>query len=179
MSHRLRWVVLMAMALVLLAGCGDPVAPTLVPTPTLALAPTATPGPTATPMLAPGRWLVEVGGGRFSVEVADDAEERTRGLSGRATLADGAGMWFDLGVSREARFWMREMLIPLDMVWVDEGLEVVAVTADVPFPVWGTATSDLPLYGPDGLVRYVLEINAGLARATGIEPGMQVSITGP
>ena len=45
--------------------------------------------------------------------------------------------------------------------------------------VEGTATSDLPLYGPDALVRYVLEINAGSARAMGIEPGMQVSITGP
>jgi len=122
---------------------------------------------------------VEVGEGRFSVEAADVAQERRQGLSGRATLADGAGMWFDLGVAREARFWMREMLIPLDMVWVDAGLEVVAVTADVPFPMEGTATSDLPLYGPDALVRYVLEISAGSARAMGIEPGMQVSITGP
>jgi uncharacterized membrane protein (UPF0127 family) len=167
------------MAMVVLAGCGDSVALTLTPTLAPTMSPTLAPTVASAPTRPPGRWLVEVGEGRFSVEVADDAEERRQGLSGRATLADGAGMWFDLWVAREARFWMREMLIPLDMVWVDAGLEVVAVTADVPFPVEGTATSDLPLYGPDALVRYVLEINAGSARAMGIEPGMQVSITGP
>ena len=177
MSGRLALGAAVVTAAVLLAGCAS--SPTV--TPVLVVTATATPAPTPSPTLeiSAGRLLVEVGQGTFVVDVADDATERAVGLSGRDRLDDGEGMWFDLGVERKVGFWMRGMLIPLDMIWVDAGLEVVAVSADVPVPAPGTEAGELALYGPDVPVSYVLEINAGLASELGIEPGMRVTITGP
>lgn len=167
----------MVTAAALLAGCAS--SPTATPVLVATAASMSAPTPSPTLEISAGRLLVEVGRGTFVVDVADDTAERAVGLSGRDRLADGEGMWFDLGVEREVGFWMRGMLIPLDMIWVDVGLEVVAVTADVPVPAPGTAASELALYGPDVPVRYVLEINAGLASELGIESGMRVTITGP
>ena len=100
------------------------------------------------------------------------------GLSGRDALAPDAGMWFDFGVQRTASIWMRGMRFPIDIVWVDEGLVVVEVTHDAPVPEPGTAIADLPRYTANTAVHYVLEINAGLARALGIHEGAAVALAG-
>ena len=132
------------------------------------------------PTSVPGDFVVViVGSGRFFAEVADDPDERSQGLSGRDSLAIDTGMWFDRGVERVGPFWMRDMRFPIDMVWVSEGLEVIGVTHEAPPPAPGTPDSDLPLYGIDAAVRYVLEINAGLARTLGIEPGVRVTLEAP
>ena len=80
-------------------------------------------------------------------------------------------MWFDLGEEREATFVMRDMRFPLDIVWVDAELRVRHVTANAPVPDPGTADAALVRYRPPGPVRYVLEINAGLAGVHGIGVG--------
>jgi uncharacterized membrane protein (UPF0127 family) len=72
---------------------------------------------------------------------------------------------------------MREMRFPLDIVWIDSQLTVVSVTHDAPAP--GTPDDDLPRYGSGVPVRYVLEINAGLARAFGIDVGDVVTFESP
>lgn len=141
-------------------------------------APTATPVPT---LPASGLRIVtvELGGVRFATEVADTGATWAQGLSDREALAPDAAMLFVYESPREVAFWMRGMRFPLDMVWIDAGLTVTGVTANVPPPAPDTAVSSLPTYPSGEPVRYVLEINAGVAGALGIEPGMQVSITGP
>ena len=121
--------------------------------------------------------MVKVGGACFEAELADTPETRFRGLSGREALAPGAAMWFDLGASREAAFVMREMRFPLDFVWVSEDLRVAGVERNAPPAPPGTLEAELTLYRSPGLVRYVLEVNAGAAAAHGIGAGDVVSIS--
>ena len=101
---------------------------------------------------------------RFSVEIADTADERARGLMFREKMASSAGMLFVYETPHRARFWMKNTLIPLDMVFADATGRVTAVHANA-IPQDETAID-----GGDGVV-VVLEINGGLAARMGIEPG--------
>lgn len=101
---------------------------------------------------------------RFAVEVADDASERAQGLMNRDKMASAAGMLFVYETPQRARFWMRNTLIPLDMIFADAAGVVTRVHENA-VPLDETAID-----GGDG-VRFVLEINGGLARPLAIRPG--------
>jgi uncharacterized membrane protein (UPF0127 family) len=115
---------------------------------------------------APGRVDLRWEGGResFVIEVADDAEERAQGLMFREEMPLNAGMLFVYDAPRRVGFWMKNTLIPLDMVFADATGTVTRVHANA---VPGDLT---PIDGGDG-VQYVLEINGGLAGKLGITPG--------
>lgn len=101
---------------------------------------------------------------RFSIELADDAGERARGLMFRESMAASAGMLFVYEHPQHAVFWMKNTLIPLDMIFAD-------VTGRVTHVHSGAIPHDeTPIDGGTG-VQYVLEINGGLASALGIAPG--------
>ena len=121
---------------------------------------------------------VTVGSSWFTVEIAATSQERSRGLSGRESLPDLSGMLFVYDSARTPSFWMKEMLIPLDFVWIGEDCSVVDLHTDVPPPPPGTSTGSLPNYRPSSPVRYVLEINAGDVAELGIEVGDPVSFHG-
>ena len=104
------------------------------------------------------------GSARFSVELADDAEERSRGLMFRESLPQSAGMLFVYPQPQHARFWMKNTLIPLDMVFADARGIVTRVHSQA---IPGDLT---PIDGGPG-VYAVLEINAQLAERYGIAPG--------
>ncbi len=103
----------------------------------------------------------------FSVEVADDGPERSRGLMFRDTLDPAAGMLFVYENPRRASFWMKNTLIPLDMIFADVTGTVTRVHANA---IPGDTT---PIDGGDG-VAFVLEINGGLAAKLGIAPGTEL-----
>ncbi len=161
---------------VVVGACAAP-----APTPTAMPLPTATPTRTPDPLDAGLATVeVEIGSGRFTAVVVDTPVPRARGLSGRDALAPSRAMWFDMGHAAPATFWMLGMRFPIDIVWVDASLRVVHVTHEAPVPPEGTSEADLPRYTPGEVdVRYVLEINAGLARELGIEPGVRVTLTAP
>ena len=117
-------------------------------------------------------------GGSLTVELATTAEERTRGLSGRESMPRDAGMLFDLGVVQNTSFWMKDMRFPLDMVWIGEDKRITGVTTDVQAQP-GAADSQLKLYPSTGPVRYVLELNAGVAAEPRLDAGTQLSFTIP
>jgi len=108
------------------------------------------------------RW--EGGRESFAVEVADDGEERAQGLMFRTALAPASGMLFVYTGPTHPKFWMKNTLIPLDMIFADATGTVTRVHANA---VPGDLT---PIDGGDG-VQFVLEINAGLAGKLGIAPG--------
>lgn len=115
---------------------------------------------------APGRLDLRWEGGKesFAVEVADDGEERAQGLMFRTELAPASGMLFVYEMPRRVSFWMKNTLIPLDMVFADASGTVTRVHS-------GAVPGDLtPIDGGEG-VQFVLEINAGLASKLGIGPG--------
>ena len=124
-----------------------------------------------------GLATVTVGDASFTVELAATPEERSKGLSGRPTLAAGTGMLFIFKQEGSYAFWMKDMRFPLDMVWIDAQCLVVDITRNAPPPGPEQALSDLPTYGPSAPVVYVLEINAGESEA-GIRPGSQAVFTG-
>jgi len=100
----------------------------------------------------------------FAVELADEASERSQGLMFRKTLDPAAGMLFVYESPRRAQFWMKNTLIPLDMIFADATGRVTRVHANA---VPGDLT---PIDGGTD-VSFVLEINGGLAERLGIEPG--------
>jgi uncharacterized protein len=100
----------------------------------------------------------------FAVEVADDVKERSKGLMFRTELGPASGMLFVYDAPRRPQYWMKNTLIPLDMVFADETGTVTRVHS-------GAIPGDLsPIDGGDG-VQFVLEINGGLAQKLGIAPG--------
>jgi uncharacterized membrane protein (UPF0127 family) len=104
------------------------------------------------------------GQARFSVEIADDAAERAQGLMFRDDLAPMAGMLFVYDTPVHATFWMKNTPLPLDMIFFDPAGRVTRVIENAePFSL---QTRD----GGRG-VRFVLELNGGMAARLGIGPG--------
>ncbi|MEM6304497.1 MAG: DUF192 domain-containing protein [Pseudomonadota bacterium] len=104
------------------------------------------------------------GQARFSVEIADDMQERAVGLMNRESLPLSAGMLFVYERPQPLSFWMRNTLIPLDMIFVDARGVVQHIHHEA-IPLDETS-----IFGGDALT-HVLEINGGLARRMGIDVG--------
>jgi uncharacterized membrane protein (UPF0127 family) len=113
--------------------------------------------------------VIETAGGahEFRVEIADDPEERSRGLMFRREMADDAGMLFDSGEDMPASFWMRNTYISLDMLFIDADGTIESIAERT------TPLSDKSVTSK-GPVRFVLEINGGLSDRLGIEAGDMV-----
>lgn len=111
------------------------------------------------------RWA----GGRssFNVELADDGESRARGLMHRDSLAPFSAMLFIYPSPRMARFWMKDTLIPLDILFFDHRGILKTVHGNAQ-PL-SLETFD----GGDG-IQYVLEINGGMAEELGIPVGSEL-----
>ncbi len=107
------------------------------------------------------------GQARFSVEVADDPDERALGLMHRESLPTSAGMLFVYERPQPLAFWMRNTLIELDMLFVDPS-GIVTKIHERAIPL-----DESPISGGDGLIA-VLEINGGLARRLGISVGSEL-----
>ncbi|WP_375227993.1 DUF192 domain-containing protein [Roseobacter sp. S98] len=107
------------------------------------------------------------GEARFSIEIADDRSERARGLMHRESMPAAAGMLFIYPQPQSLSFWMRNTLIPLDMLFIDPG-GVVQHIHHRAVPL-----DETPIPGGNGLT-HVLEINGGMAEALGITVGSQV-----
>ena len=101
---------------------------------------------------------------RFSIEVADTDAERALGLMNRPKLAASAGMLFVYETPRNASFWMKNTLIPLDMIFIDSAGRVTQV-----HPL-AKPLDQTPINGGQGVL-FVLEINGGLASRLGIKAG--------
>ncbi len=121
---------------------------------------------------------VVVGEVAFQVELAVTPAERQQGLSGRERLASREGMLFVYGEPRVLSFWMREMLFPLDFVWIGSECTVVDITPEVPIPPPGAALGGLPTYSPSSPASYNLEIGAGEADRAGLALGDPVRFVG-
>lgn len=144
----MRRILILAAALVALAGCGEDAKRSL---------------PEA---------LVRVSDTSVRAEVADDEASRAQGLSGRERLGAGEGMLFLLA-NDSPSFWMKGMRFPLDIVWIKDG-RVVDVSADLPPPRGSDAP--LPTYSPDRPANRALEVNAGWAADHGVRRGDAVEV---
>lgn len=108
------------------------------------------------------------------VELAIDAELRAQGLMFRDRLPARTGMLFFFPQRGVHPFWMKNTLIPLDIIWIDDAKRVVHVKYDVP----PCRADPCPSYDPGVEALYVLEVAAGVARQHGIAPGAQLRFEG-
>lgn len=108
----------------------------------------------------------------FKCEVASEYDERSAGLSGRYALPPDEGMLFVFEYNSTSPFWMKDMLIPLDIIFIAENGTVINVH-EAPVPQPG---SELEEFHPDAPYRWVVEINYGLSQQLGITPGTAVEI---
>lgn len=107
------------------------------------------------------------GSHRFLAEVVRTPEERARGLMFREHLPPDRAMLFDYGEPHEVTMWMRNTLIPLDMIFVRADGTIHRIERET------VPLSDriIPSYGA---VRAVIEVNGGTTERLGIEPGDRV-----
>lgn len=114
-----------------------------------------------------GHW-VEVGGQRFNVELADDFEERARGLMYRESMPADHGMLFVHDIEAPLAYWMKNTKIPLDILYFDAERRLVSIQRGVPICTAGDRCPNYPSRGP---AKYVLELNAGRSDRLSLKPG--------
>lgn len=111
----------------------------------------------------------------ISIAVADTREERSRGLSGCESIPVNLGMYFIFEDTQEVAFWMKHMLIPIDIVWIKDGI-VVGIESNVQPPAdISVPDSELPQYPSPGVVDAVLELGANQAMTLELEIGHTVT----
>ena len=103
----------------------------------------------------------------WTVELADTDAARSRGLMFRRSMDRDAGMLFRFEDTREVAMWMKNTFIPLDMVFIAPDGTIERVHTDAEPHSLTIISSGTP-------VRFVLELNAGEARRTGLAPGQVV-----
>jgi uncharacterized membrane protein (UPF0127 family) len=109
----------------------------------------------------------------IGVELADTPEEHSRGLMGRESLAPGRGMLFIFEGDSTRTFWMRDTLIPLDMIFINSSLDIVHMEEGAQ----PCTTPSCPHYTSGQPAMYVVEVNAGFVRENGISKNQRVSIS--
>jgi hypothetical protein len=116
---------------------------------------------------------VEIGGKRYSIEIADDDAERARGLMFRDAMAADHGMLFIHEQESPLAYWMKNTRIPLDILYFDANRRLVSQQRDVPPCSLG---DNCPPYPSEAPARYVLELNAGEAARLGLANGAELRI---
>ncbi|MCF6320252.1 MAG: DUF192 domain-containing protein [Rhizobiaceae bacterium] len=100
----------------------------------------------------------------FSVEIADEPQERQIGLMNREKMDPRSGMLFQFERRDVVTMWMKNTLIPLDMIFITQDGKVATVAERTTPHSLDVISSKVP-------VRYVLELNGGMAAFIGIKPG--------
>ena len=148
-----------------LASCSPPVGAGPSPSPSPAAASAAHPvsGLAVIPLSVTAAGKVH----RFRVEVARSGDEQQRGLMFRTAMGADDGMIFPMSPPRPAAFWMKNTVIPLDIIYIGPDRRILNIAANtVPY-----SEASLP---SDGNVSAVLELNGGRAAQLGIGPGAKV-----
>lgn len=108
---------------------------------------------------------VSINQSTFKVALAQTPEEQERGLGNVSSMPADAGMLFIFPTSDKYGFWMKDTLIPLDMIWLDEEKRIVYIEKEV------QPESYPNIYTPDTPALYVLELNAGLVEKNNLKLG--------
>jgi uncharacterized membrane protein (UPF0127 family) len=128
------------------------------------------PTPAPTPLSGPRVELPS--GALYRLELATLPEDQAQGLMYRENLPERTGMLFIFPETAPHHFWMKNTMIPLDMIWLDEAGRVVFVSENTP----PCQADPCPTYGPDQPVRYVLEIAGGLAAKERVTVGAVLAL---
>ena len=142
----------LAAGLLMAAACGA--------APKASVTPPATPAPAGPRAVLPS-------GRTYSLEVARTPQQQEQGLMFRESLPERTGMLFPFTEKGVHHFWMKNTMIPLDMIWMDPEGKVIFVSANTP----PCKADPCPSYGPDFPAASVLEIAGGNAAKESIVIG--------
>ena len=115
--------------------------------------------------------IANISGATIQLEVAQTPQQQATGLMFRESLADNRGMLFPFPSERTARFWMKNVPISLDMIFLN-GDRVVGLATDVP----PCTAEPCPVYGPEALVDKVIELRGGRAKELDVRIGDAIEI---
>jgi uncharacterized membrane protein (UPF0127 family) len=111
---------------------------------------------------------IKFGTGQLELQEVSSPEALEKGLSGRQSMPESAGLLFVFPKAGEHCFWMKDMHFPIDMIWLDANKKVVTVKADVQPDTYPQS------FCPTQPARYVIEVNAGVAKKSRISEGSQL-----
>jgi uncharacterized membrane protein (UPF0127 family) len=112
-----------------------------------------------------------------TLRVADESDERTRGLMYRQSLANRSGMVFVYDDKNPRTFWMKNTYVDLDVIFVAANGTVLNVEHAQAQP--HANNSEVDRYSSEGDAKYVVELPRGFANETGVESGTQLVFDGP
>ncbi|HLO88563.1 MAG TPA: DUF192 domain-containing protein [Nostocaceae cyanobacterium] len=164
----LRWPSLVSILLsILLMGCSPP----STAKPTINTSGSPTPAPVSTGQYLPITAQATLPKGtKINLEVARTPEQQTMGLMYRPALPEDRGMLFEFPSLQPVSFWMKNVPVALDMVFLQNGTVKYIVTAPP------CAGEPCPTYGPNLPIDQVIELRAGRAAELGLQVGNQVKI---
>jgi uncharacterized membrane protein (UPF0127 family) len=109
--------------------------------------------------------IAEFGGVSLRIDYATTPVEREKGLGGRTSVPADYGMLFVFLKDDKYGFWMKDMLVPIDIFWLNAQGQVVSIAEDV------TISTYPSVFYPNMPARYVLETAAGFAQAHSVATG--------
>lgn len=112
-----------------------------------------------------------INGQLIELEVAETDQQQQIGLMSRTSLADNRGMLFPFSPPRPVYFWMKNTLIPLDMLFLRNGV-VQAIESNVP----PCQSDPCPTFGPNVEIDQVIELRSGRAKELGLQPADAIKI---
>jgi hypothetical protein len=119
---------------------------------------------------------ISVGNTKIKIEIADTQVKQATGLSHRTYLPEDSGMLFDFtGRNASPTFWMKDMFISIDMIWIKDK-KVQKIDKNVSPPEPNTPDTELPTYNASMAIDYVLEVNAGFSDKNNIQVGDSVQL---
>ncbi|AFY35788.1 DUF192 domain-containing protein [Calothrix sp. PCC 7507] len=164
----IRWLSLVSMLLsVLLMGCSLPTtakSPTGSGSRTEATAPSGQKLPISAQAFVPNGKMIQL-------EVARTSEQQAMGLMYRPALPDDRGMLFEFPSPQPVSFWMKNVPVELDMVFLQKGVVKYIQVAAPP-----CASEPCPTYGPNTLIDTVIELRSGRSAELGLKVGDRVKI---
>ncbi|MAF81181.1 hypothetical protein CL628_04175 [bacterium] len=114
-----------------------------------------------------------IDGKSYDAAIAADSISQARGLIGCKKIPERSGMYFPYDPPQVAVFWMKGMVIPIDIVWITDG-KVIGIAPNL--PPEDKFAADPPRYRPQRAITGVFEIGAGKAAEYGIEVGSIVTV---
>jgi uncharacterized protein len=122
---------------------------------------------------AMARTLTLPGGQEIKVEVMMRPDDMMKGMMFRDALPPGRGMLFIHARPGRYTYWMSNVKVPLDIIWLDKTKRIVEISADT--PPCRTEPVRCPQYGGHFEARYVLELNVGMAARYSLKLGQTLS----
>ena len=115
---------------------------------------------------------VIVGGKEFVVDLANTDAKREKGLSGSSPLDENSGMLFVFDKPGNYGFWMKDMLYPIDIIWIGSDMKVTGIEKSLSPNTYPTT------FSPGTSSLYVLEVASGQSQTLGLEIGDSVKFLG-